>query len=65
MNEDEIREILEKYGYTLDKVVRFKNSDRIRWHSEDLNVSLNLGKKIEDIATENFAEFVLEREGST
>ena len=59
MNEQEIRQILEKRGYTLDKIVRFKTSDRIRWHNKNLTVSLNLGKKIKDISSELFEKFVL------
>ena len=30
MNEEELRVTLEKYGYTLEKVTRFKNHDRLR-----------------------------------
>lgn len=58
MNEQEIKDILEKKGYTLDKIVHFKNSDRIRWFNKDIKVSLNLGKKIEDISSEFFKLWV-------
>jgi len=58
MNEEEIRELLEQRGYILDKIVHFKTCDRIRWHSEDLKVSLNLGKKIEDLTKEGFLRWV-------
>ena len=59
MNEQEIKELLEKKGYVLDKIVHFKNSDRVRWHNDDLDVSINLGKKIEDISLEFFEKWVL------
>ena len=58
MKENEIKELLKKKGYVLDKIVRFKTCDRIRWHDKDLNVSLNLGKKIEDISEEAFLLWV-------
>jgi len=61
MKESEIRELLEKHGYIFDKIVRFKTRDRIRWHSEDLKISLNLGKKIEDITEETLSQFVLSK----
>lgn len=59
MNEDDVREVLEAKGYTLDKIIHFRKTDRIRWHSDTLNVSLNLGKKIEGLTKEQFAEWVL------
>lgn len=59
MNEQEIREVLKQRGYILDKIVHFKHSDRIRWHSKTLNVSLNLGKRIEDVDLKDFMLFVM------
>lgn len=61
MTEDEIKKMMEKHGYTLDKIVYFKNSDRIRYHSNnrDLKVSLNLAKKIGDIPLEAFERWMV------
>ena len=59
MDEQQINEILEKKGYKLDRVVRFKTCDRVHWHSKDLKVSINLGKKIEDMAPDDFAIWVM------
>jgi len=59
MNKQEIEQILMKKGYTLEKIVTFPKSDRIRWFSDDLKVSLNLGKKIEDLSVEDFAKWVV------
>ena len=59
MNEDGVRQILEAKGYTLDKIVRFRKTDRIRWHSDTLQVSLNVGKKIEALTKEQLSEWVL------
>lgn len=58
MNTEEIKEIVEAKGYTFDGIVPFKKKDRIKWHNDDLKVSLNLGKKIKDIPKELFEAFV-------
>lgn len=59
MNEAEVRKIVEAKGYTFDGIVPFKKTDRIRWHSADLAVSLNLRGKIQDISIEDFQKWVL------
>jgi len=59
LTESKIRRILFLKGYTFNGVTRFKTHDRIKWSNKDLKVSLNLGKKIENLTEEEFARWVL------
>jgi len=59
MQVKEVEEVLAKKGCTLVKIVPFKKSDRIRWKTKDLKVSLNLGKKIENMTVEEFDQWVV------
>ena len=58
MTEDEIRELLRKHGYTLERIVHFKRFDRIRWYDSTLKVSLSLGKRIQDISKTDLEMYV-------
>ncbi|RLI22901.1 hypothetical protein DRO45_00005, partial [Candidatus Bathyarchaeota archaeon] len=55
MNEEELKQILEKYGYKLEKVHRFKKHDRLRIITPSdptlktpLTIVLTLRKHLED-----------------
>ena len=50
MNYAEVKRLVEKKGYVLDGITSFKKKDRIRFHSAELKVSLDLGKKIKDLS---------------
>ena len=58
MNRKEMKQLIESKGYIFDGTVPFKTKDRIKWHNKDLKVSLNLGKKIEDITKRELEIFV-------
>lgn len=59
MKEDRLRELLKARGCVFERVVNFKKSDRIRWHTNDLTISLNLGKKLEDLTEKEFIDWVV------
>jgi hypothetical protein len=66
MNEEELRVILEKYGYTLERVYRFKRHDRLRiitpndptLHSP-LTIILTLRKHLEETPRKSLLQAIL------
>lgn len=58
MKESEIRKIVESKGYNLKGITRFKKKDRIHFEKSDLKVSLDIGKKIEDISEKEFLRWI-------
>ena len=59
MNEFQVKELLEKKGYKLDKIFRFKRHDRINYSNKDVDVSLNLTVKLEDLTEEQLDRVVV------
>ena len=60
MKEIELKEILEKYGYTLKKIIRFKKHDRIKFETpRGVTVTLNLRMHLEEIPKYALLKWIL------
>ena len=64
MDERDLRETVEKYGYKLVKVTRFKTHDRIKVETPDgeLHITVNLRKHLEDTSRESILRCILTRD---
>ena len=69
VNEEELRVTLEKYGYTLEKVTRFKNHDRLRITTPNdptlkspLTIVLTLKKHLENTPREGLLQAILSKD---
>jgi len=68
MNEEELRQILEKYGYKLEKIHRFKKHDRLRIKTppdptlgQSLVLTLTLRKHLEDTSRNGLLKAILSK----
>jgi len=62
MNEDELKTIIEKYGYKLEKVIRFKRHDRIRVTTNELIITINLRKHLDETPCDSLLKCILSNE---
>ena len=62
MKESELKEILERHGYVLEKIVRFKGHDRIRFKTpRKVTVTLNLRMHLEEIPKNALLKWILNK----
>lgn len=60
MRLEELKSVLEKYGYRLLDYRRFKNSDRLRIiTSENIVLTLSLKKHLEEVPTRSLLKWIL------
>ena len=58
MNEEELKQIAEKYGFKLGKVTRFKRRDRVKIVQSNLTLTVNLRRHLEETSKEAFVTFL-------
>jgi len=68
MNEEELKQILEKYGYKLEKIHRFKKHDRLRIKTppdptlrQSLVLTLTLRKHLEETPRNGLLKAILSK----
>jgi len=60
MKESELKEILERHGYILEKIIHFKRHDRIKFVTpEEVTVTLNLRMHLEEISKYELLKWIL------
>ncbi|MEM4977197.1 MAG: hypothetical protein QXT64_07735 [Desulfurococcaceae archaeon] len=63
MRLEELKSVLEKYGYRLLDYTRFKNSDRLKiMTSENIVLTLSLKKHLEEVPTRSLLSWILTKE---
>ena len=63
MKESELKEILERHGYILEKIIRFKRHDRIKFETpREVTVTLNLRMHLEEIPKYALLKWILNKE---